>query len=114
MGFHVIAQALPVIVTKHHGTLRAARVVLAGHVLIGGKGFAVRRRAGQNVMSVRLVAAAVDDLTLLGQIVPLVELVAGAVQVVDAGDDDDALGVRPRPFADAVAPFAVPAPCVER
>ena len=99
----IVVEALPVVVAEHDRALRAARVVLAGHVLVGRKGFAVRRRAGDDVMPVRLVAAAVDDLALLRQIVLLAELVVGAVQIVDAGGDDHALGIHPRPLADAVA-----------
>ena len=69
MGFRVIAQALAVVMAEHDRTLRAARVVLAGHVLVGRKGFAVHRRAGEDVMPVRLVAAAVDHFAFFRKIV---------------------------------------------
>ena len=49
------------------------------------------------------IAAAVDDLALLRQVVLLVELIVGAVQIVDAGGNDHALGIHPRTLADAVA-----------
>ena len=110
----VVAQALAIIMAEHGGPLRAARVVLAGHVLVGRKGVAVRLRAGEDVVAVRLVAAAVDDLAFLRQIVFLVELVVGAVQIGDAGGDDHALGVHPRTLADAVARVHRAGPCVDR
>src|SRR5664279_492617 len=99
----VLAQSDAVVMAEHDGTLRAARVVLAGHVLVGRKGFAVRRRAGEDVMPVRRVAAAVDHVAFFRKIVLLAELVAGAVQIIDAGGDDHALGVAPGTLADAVA-----------
>ena len=99
----IVTQALSIVVAEHDRPLRAARVVLAGHVLVGGKGFAVRGRAGENVMAVRRVAAAVDDLAFFRQIVLLGELVVGTVQVVDARGDDHALGIHPGALADAVA-----------
>src|SRR5947207_12312826 len=53
-------------------------------------------------MPVRGVAAAVDEVALLGQVGLLCQVVL-AVQLVDIFRDDDALGVLPRPLADAVA-----------
>jgi hypothetical protein len=54
-------------------------------------------------MLVRLVTAAVDRITLLRKIILLIEFVVRAVQIVDAGRDDYALGVHPGTFADTVA-----------
>src|SRR6185437_11586794 len=52
-------------VAEHDGALRAARVVFAGHILVRRKGTTVRGRAGQNVVSVGLVAEAIDDFAFL-------------------------------------------------
>ena len=68
-----------------------------------GKALAVGGRAGEDVMPVRLFAAAVDDLALLAQRGLLGEVVAVAVQIVDALGDHRALGILPRTLADAVA-----------
>ena len=70
----VFARTLPVIVAEHGAALRTARPVLAGHVLVGRECFAVRGGASQNIVAVRLIAKAIYDLTLLGQIVLLIEL----------------------------------------
>ena len=53
-------------------------------------------------MAVRRVAAAVDDLALFAQCGLLGEIV-GAVQLGDVLGDHHALGILPRPLADAVA-----------
>ena len=49
---------------------------------------AIEIRAGQDVVRVRRVAAAVDDCALLGQRVLLAQFVGVAVQVGDARRDD--------------------------
>src|SRR5215217_6191380 len=97
----VLARA---VVMAHHGhALGAAlRPVAAGHVLIAGKGGAVCLRAGEDVVLVRLIAAALHHLALLAQGRLLGEIVAGAVQVRHVLGDDGALGVLPRTAADAV------------
>jgi hypothetical protein len=64
---------------KHGGALRTARPILAGHVLVGLKGGAVRLRASENVVPVRLVATAIIHLTLLGERGLLSEII-GAMQ----------------------------------
>src|SRR6185437_6419839 len=99
----VVAQPLAVVVAEHHRALRRARVVLAGVVGAVGEGRPVRPGAGEDVVPVRLVAAAVDDLALLREVVLLGQLVVRAVQIGNAGGDDDALGVGPGALADAVA-----------
>ena len=68
-----------------------------------GEGSAVGLRAGQNVVPVRLVAAAVDDLALLVQRGLLGDIVGVAVQVGDVSWRHDAFGVLPRALADAIA-----------
>src|SRR5262249_30239284 len=75
---------------------------LAGTVVAGGKGGAVRLRSRQHVVTVRRVANAVDHLALLGKRGLLGEVVACAVQVSDVLGNDDAFRVLPGPLADAV------------
>src|SRR5688572_14188532 len=86
----------------HRGAGGAAAPVAAGAVVAGRERRAVGLRAGENVVAVRRVAAAVDRRTLLAQRVLLAELVVRAVQVGDAGGDHRALGVLPGTLADAV------------
>src|SRR5262245_36418645 len=86
----------------HGRALCAACPVLASAVVAAGKGGAVRLRARQYVVAVWRVAATVDHLALLGKRGLLGEIVAGAVQVGNVLGNDGALGVLPRPFADAV------------
>src|SRR3989449_11332606 len=88
----VVAQALAVVVPDHRRALAAARPVLARPVLARRERGAVRLRAGQDVVHVRLIAAPVDGLALLAQRRLLVQLVVGAVEVVDARRDYLALG----------------------
>src|SRR5215204_6168284 len=99
----VVAQALAVMMADHGGALGAARPVLAGHVGVACDCPTVGRGPGQNVVHVRRVAAAVDGLALLAQRGLLVDLVSGAVKVVDVLRDRLALGVHPRPAPDAIA-----------
>jgi hypothetical protein len=75
---------------------------VAGLVVAGRKGAAVGLGAGQRVVLVGGIAAAVDDVALLGQGALLRQIVV-AVQFVDIFGDDDALGVLPRAVPDAVA-----------
>src|SRR5690242_19232921 len=98
----VIAQANAIGMADHGSALRAARPVLAGAVVAGGKGGAVGLRSRQHVMAVRRVTAAIDHLALFGKRRLLGEIVVGAVQIGDILGDDDALGVGPRPLADAI------------
>ena len=103
-GFHRrrVVEAEPVGMADHGRPLRRARPVLAGAVLAGGKRGAVGLRAGEDIVAVRRVAAAVDDLALLAHRRLLGQAVL-AVQLVDVPGDDHALGVEPWPLADAVA-----------
>src|ERR1700712_4416558 len=86
----------------HRSTLRAARPVLAGAVLEVYERRAVRLRSGQHIMAVRRIATAVDDVALFAERVLLGDVV-GAMQLGNVPGDHDALGVLPRPLADAVA-----------
>src|SRR6185312_15537309 len=60
-------------------------------------------RAGEDVVAVRGVAAAVVDLALFGERGFLGQIVARAVELGDVLGDHDALGVLPRPVADTLA-----------
>src|SRR5690242_1044529 len=89
--------------TKHSGATRAAGPVIAGAVFPSREGAAVGGRSGQDIVAVRLFAAAVDHLTLLAEVGLLGDVVAVAMQIIDALGDHDALGVLPWTLADAVA-----------
>src|SRR5579872_189248 len=99
----IVAQSDAVDMTDHRGTLRRACPVLAGAILAGRKRRAVGLRARQRVVAVRRIAAAVDDIAFLAKRSLLGEIVGGAVQVGNVFGDNDALGILPRPLADAVA-----------
>jgi hypothetical protein len=71
-------------------------------VVAGRKRGTVWLRASQYVVPVGGFGAAIDDLTLLGQTVLLVELVVVAVQVGNAGGDYYTLCVLPWSIANAV------------
>src|SRR5688572_13722905 len=105
-----IAPALLVAVSDLRAAGAVARPVVAGVVRTVGIRPAVGRRTGQDVVLVRLVADAVDELALLRQRELLAERVADArlldgvaVQHAGVGRDHLAAEVVPRPVADAVA-----------
>ena len=83
----------------HRRAVAAGRPVLAGLL---GRG-AVGQRAGQDVVPVRLISAAIDDSAGLVEGRLLVDGVRFAVQRVDARGDLDARGIDPRPGSDPVA-----------
>src|SRR5215469_2497430 len=87
---------------EHRRSLTAARPVVAGLVVTRRKRRAVGLRAGQRVVPVGSVAAAVDDIALLGQCGLLGDVVF-TVQFVETFGDDHPLDVLPRTLADAVA-----------
>src|SRR6185295_3934874 len=97
-----LVEAGAVAVADHRGALAALRPVAARRVDIARDRGAVGLRAGQDVVHVRRVAAAVDDVAALGERSLLSEVVV-AVQLSHVVGDDDALGVAPRAGADAVA-----------
>src|SRR5262245_16354652 len=99
----VVAQPLPVVMADHGGALPALGPVAAGTILARRQRTAIGLRTRQDVMSVGRLGASVDRFALLAQRRLLVDLVVGAVQVVDVLRDHLALGVLPRPAADAVA-----------
>src|SRR3954471_4861702 len=91
-----------VVVADDGGTLAALGPVAARRVaLVGRHRTPIRRRAGEHVVHVRRVAAAVDALALLGERRLLVD-VRVLVQVVQVLGHDLALRVLPRALADAV------------
>src|SRR6478735_6283587 len=99
---HALVEAGAIAVADHRRTLAALGPVAAGRVDAAGDRRAVGLRAGQDVVHVRRVATAVDDIALLGERGLLGEVVR-AMQLGHAVGDDDALGVAPRAGADAVA-----------
>src|SRR5262245_59834704 len=97
----VVAKTLPIVMADHGRSLPALRPVATSTILAGREGRAVRLGAGQDVVHVRCVTAAVDHLSLLGERRLLVEVVL-AVQLGHALGDDGALGVLPGSAPDAV------------
>src|SRR5687767_7076475 len=84
--------------------LGAAGPVAAGRILVALYRAALRVRAGQDIMHVvGLVAAARNHLALLAERSLLVDVVLGAVQIVDALGDEFAFHVVPGAFANAVS-----------
>src|SRR5260370_35872077 len=86
----------------------AARIVGAGHVHVSRERRAVRLRAGHDVVIVRREADPGDLVAPLRQARRLVELVVGAVEIVDAGGDDVAFEVLPGSLAKLVARAGCP------
>jgi hypothetical protein len=80
-GF-VVAWALQVGVPEHGRTFCAARPILTRHILVRREGGAVSLGARQNVMTVRPVAVATNDLALFAECRLLADSIA-AVQLRD-------------------------------
>ena len=97
-----VVEAGAIVVAGHRGARAALGPVAAGHVGRVGKLRAVGLRAGEDVVHVRRIAAAVDHGALLGER-GLLGQVVRAMQFGDVLRDDHALGIGPRAFADAVA-----------
>src|SRR5262249_12502583 len=95
--------ALAIGVAEHGLAELAAGPVVAGQVEVARKRLTLHVGAGQDVVMIGLLAAYLDAMAILAEDRLLVDLVVGAVQVGNAGGDDHALGVLPRPIADAVA-----------
>src|SRR5580692_8454766 len=89
--------------TEHRRALPRTQPVAAGAVGARRKGGAVGLRSSEDVVAVRVVAAPVVDVALLRERGPLGQLVARAVEIGDVLGDHDALGILPRPLADAIA-----------
>src|SRR5262245_8795089 len=103
LGFGVVAQSLPVVMTDHRRAGAALRPVAAGAILAGRERPPVGLRAGQHVVPIGRVATAVDHVALFTERGLLAELVVGAVQVVDVLRDHVPLGIPPGAGPDAVA-----------
>src|SRR5687768_765991 len=96
--------------TDHDRPLPVARVVVARHILASGECAAVRLRAGEDVVLVRLVADAIHELALLADRGQLIDPVAEArllerIAVQFGGVSRNLLAARVEPgaCADAIA-----------
>src|SRR6478752_6486214 len=87
---------------KHCRPLGTARPVVARAVLAGWKRPAVGLRAGQDIVAVGRVAGARDHRAALGERGLRAQLVAVAVQIIDALRDDLVFEVLPGTVADTV------------
>ena len=103
LGRLVVPQPLPVVMPDDGAAGAALRPVAAGLVLARGERLSVGLRAGQDVVPIGAVAAAVDRRALFRERGLLADLVVGAVQIVDASRDDLALGILPGAGTDAIA-----------
>src|SRR6185295_3854603 len=92
----IVAQPLAVDVTNHRGALGAAGPVAAGSIVTGRERAAFRRRAGQDIMTIRRKANAGNDLAALAQRRIKAELVTVTVQIVHTRRNDLALEILPR------------------
>ncbi|MCY1437422.1 hypothetical protein D9M71_535830 [compost metagenome] len=101
LGRRIVAQTDAVVVADLGDTFATVGPVAARVVGAIGECRAVGLRAGQHVVHVGLVAAALDLLPVLIQSGLLVQVVL-AVQLREILGDDHALGVLPRPVADAI------------
>src|SRR5205814_8677291 len=77
LGRRTVIESRPVGVSDHGYALTALGPVSACAVFAGGEGRSIRLRAGENVVHVRRIAAAVDDLALFGERSLLGEIVGG-------------------------------------
>src|SRR5262245_45380615 len=98
-----VVEALPVMVADLRGAGTVAGPVAAGRVGAGREAAAIHGRAGEHVVLVGIIAAAVDLVAVLVERGLLVDVVVVAVQVIDIFRNRHALGVAPGAVADAVA-----------
>src|SRR4029453_9365076 len=87
---------------QHRGAFVAACPITACHIFAAWKCPTVRLRAGEYVMHVRFITAGVDLITFFAQRGFFVEIIVVAVEIVDVFGDDDAFGILPRTFANAI------------
>src|SRR6185503_2246011 len=99
----VLLQACAVVMADNGGAVRALGPVAAGGVATGGRVATLRVGAGEHVVLVGLLAAALHRLALLGERGLLGDVDLIGVQVGHILGDQRALGVVPRTLADAVA-----------
>src|SRR6185503_21248355 len=95
--------ALPIVVTEQRGAVTVARPVLARGVRGPWRQRPVQLRAGQDVMGIRIVAAAVDDRALFRERILFRQLILVAVEIGDTLRDRHTFGVVPRTGADSIA-----------
>src|SRR5205085_1110822 len=102
LGGRALVKPRAVGMAYHRDALSALGPVPAGTVFACRKRRSIWLRAGENVVRIRRVAAAVDDIAFLGKRGLLAEIVV-AVQLRHILGDDYPLGVRPWPASDAIA-----------
>src|SRR4051794_28719728 len=98
MGGSAVVEPLAVVMADERSPIAGARPIVAGLRRLG----AVGQRSGENVVAVRRVAAAVDDIALFVERGVLGDAVLVAVEGGDVVGDLLALGIVPRTAADAV------------
>src|SRR5581483_5207155 len=98
-----VRQSLTIVMTDDRRPARILGPVAAGGVTPGGREHALRVRAGQDVMFVRLIASALNWLRLLVEGCLLGDIDLLGVKLLDIVGDHHALGVLPWTLADAVA-----------
>ena len=96
------AAALAIVVTEQCAAGAAAGPVTASTIPIPGRQCAVQLRPGQNVVAVRTVAPAINNLAFFIQGCFFAEIVI-PVQFVNIIGDDNAHGIMPGTRADAIA-----------
>src|SRR4029453_15774551 len=94
---------LAIDMADHRRALGAAGPIAACPVLAGRESFAVRLRAGQDVVVVRRVADAGNDGAALGQRRLHAELVVVAVKIVDVLRNDLPFEILPGAASDTIA-----------
>src|SRR5882672_10440735 len=98
-----VLQALQVVVADDRRAVAALGPVAAGGVAAGGGVQAHRVGAGEDVVLVRRVAAALDRVALLVQRRLLADVALAGMQLADVTRHHHALGVVPGALADALA-----------
>ena len=86
-GTAVGAAAFTVVVTCLSTALSVGSPDIAGQVVGTIKRISLIGAAGQNVMAIRSVATAINNIAFFINRVLFVEFVIGAVQIIDAGSD---------------------------
>ena len=102
-GGRVRTAALAIVVPYLSAALAVARPVLAGVVFLTSKSRAVCLGAGEDIVKIGLVAAAVHHVACFGKGVRLTQLITGAVKVSNTHSDDCTLGIVPGSWPDPAA-----------
>ena len=103
-GLHVPAdfQSKPVMMTDNCRSFTAAGPIATRRIAARGRVLSLRIGAGQHVVGVYCIAATADDFAFLGQGSLFGDVVGIRVQVFQILGNDDAFGILPWAFADAV------------